>query len=187
MGRLFGPPLGADHGVWSREVGEPLRAWGVRLLEGPLSPLLTSAGLVDACFERYVRLWMSRGRGVCMDERLMGELKLHSEAMSGDLSHSPLIQIREKELEIRGRVMEAQKEAEQIVSEARARAAKIVEEASQRAEREAQSAFDKGQADIAGEVEKLVKSQQRETESMIQEARGRLELAVQRVIEATIP
>lgn len=122
-----------------------------------------------------------------MDERIMEELRLHGEAMAGEGPQSPLLQIREKELEIRGRVMEAQKKAEKVVADSRARAAKMVEEAARDAERAASEAHEAGVAALDDEVAKLATSQEAETKAMVASARKRVKDAVDAVMEVVVP
>jgi len=122
-----------------------------------------------------------------MDDRIMQELRLHGEAMATEGGQSPLVQIREKELEIRGRVMEAQKQSEQIVAEARARAAKLIEEAEREAEREASAAFEAGVAEIDADVQDMSDQQDAQTNEMIGAARARMGAAADRVLASVVP
>ncbi|MBE0417063.1 MAG: hypothetical protein IBX63_04815 [Coriobacteriia bacterium] len=63
-----------------------------------------------------------------MDEKVLEEFQFHKETVVADVN-SPLHLIREKEMEISGRVLATKKEAEQIVSEARRKAVEIVQKA----------------------------------------------------------
>ncbi len=56
-----------------------------------------------------------------MDEKVLEEIQFHQETLSRD-ANSPLHLIREKEMEISGRVLSAKKQAEDIVAEARKKA-----------------------------------------------------------------
>ncbi len=60
-----------------------------------------------------------------MDENVVDELRLHQETIAVD-NNSPLHLIREKELEISGRVLSAKREADEIVASARKKAAEVV-------------------------------------------------------------
>lgn len=60
-----------------------------------------------------------------MDENALEELKFHQETVESD-AHSPLHLIREKEMEISGRVLAAKREAEEIVTAARKTAVDVV-------------------------------------------------------------
>lgn len=56
-----------------------------------------------------------------MDEKVLEEIQFHQDTLSRD-ANSPLHLIREKEMEISGRVLAAKKEAEDIVAAARKKA-----------------------------------------------------------------
>lgn len=58
-------------------------------------------------------------------ENVVEEIKLHQETISSD-NNSPLHKIREKELEISGRMLAAKREADETLSAARKKAAEIV-------------------------------------------------------------
>ena len=60
-----------------------------------------------------------------MDENVVEEIRLHQETIAVD-NNSPLHLIREKELEISGRVLSAKREADEIVATARKKAAEVV-------------------------------------------------------------
>lgn len=60
-----------------------------------------------------------------MDENVVEDIRLHQETIAAD-NNSPLHLIREKELEISGRVLSAKREADEIVATARKQAAEIV-------------------------------------------------------------
>jgi vacuolar-type H+-ATPase subunit H len=53
------------------------------------------------------------------------DIKLHQETIATD-SNSPLHQIREKELEISGRVLTAKRQADEIIAAARKKAAEVM-------------------------------------------------------------
>ncbi|MGB4593819.1 MAG: V-type ATPase subunit subunit G family protein [Coriobacteriia bacterium] len=53
-----------------------------------------------------------------MDEKVLEEIRFHQDVVNKD-ANSPLYQIREKELEISGRVLAARNQAEKVVSDAR--------------------------------------------------------------------
>lgn len=63
-----------------------------------------------------------------MDEKVVEEIRMHQETIASD-ANSPLHLIREKELEISGRVLTAKRQADEIVTEARKRAADLVAKA----------------------------------------------------------
>lgn len=63
-----------------------------------------------------------------MDEKVVDEIRMHQETIATD-ANTPLHLIREKELEISGRVLAAKRQADEIVSESRRKAAEIVAKA----------------------------------------------------------
>jgi len=60
-----------------------------------------------------------------VDDRVVEDIKLHQETIATD-SNSPLHQIREKELEISGRVLTAKRQADEIIAAARKKAAEVM-------------------------------------------------------------
>ena len=68
-----------------------------------------------------------------VDEKVLEELKFHQDTVEAD-AHSPLHLIREKEMEISGRVLAAKREAEEIVSAARKKAVDVVAKAEEQSQ-----------------------------------------------------
>lgn len=64
-------------------------------------------------------------QGVDVDETVAEELQFHQQTVATD-ANSPLHLIREKELEISGRMLAAKRKADEVVSDARRKAATIV-------------------------------------------------------------
>jgi len=65
-----------------------------------------------------------RGDAV-VDDKVLEEIKFHQDVVEHD-SASPLHRIREKEMEISGRVLKAKQQADEIVADARRKAAEII-------------------------------------------------------------
>ncbi|HEY3318600.1 MAG TPA: hypothetical protein VGK50_09275 [Coriobacteriia bacterium] len=86
-----------------------------------------------------------------MEEKLLEELQLAQGEVKRDVS-SPLFMIREKEMEISGRVLAAKQEAERVVAEARRKAAELVN----RAEGEGEKAAQEYQAKLVTDAEAAV-------------------------------
>lgn len=63
-----------------------------------------------------------------MDDNVAEEMRLHQETIATD-ANTPLHLIREKELEISGRVLAAKREGDEIIAEARKTAAELVSKA----------------------------------------------------------
>ncbi|MHB1324451.1 MAG: V-type ATPase subunit subunit G family protein [Coriobacteriia bacterium] len=87
-----------------------------------------------------------------MDEKVLEEIRFHSEAVHRD-ANSPLFQIREKEMEISGRVFAARNQADKMISDARQRSLEIVRNAQADAERLAKEHADKVYAEIEKSIE----------------------------------
>ena len=86
-----------------------------------------------------------------MDDKVLEELKFHQETLESD-AHSPLHLIREKEMEISGRVLAAKREAEEIVSAARKKAVDVVA----KAEEQSQTLARKREKQVLEEVDQEI-------------------------------
>lgn len=86
-----------------------------------------------------------------MDDKVLEELKFHQETLESD-AHSPLHLIREKEMEISGRVLAAKREAEEIVSAARKKSVDVVA----RAEEESQVLARECEKNVQEEVDQEI-------------------------------
>ena len=86
-----------------------------------------------------------------MDEKVLEEIKFHQDVVAKD-ANSPLFQIREKEMEIHGRILAARSEAETIVSDARQKAQETVQNAGTEAEKLAKEHADKLTAEAEASV-----------------------------------
>jgi vacuolar-type H+-ATPase subunit H len=60
-----------------------------------------------------------------VDDKVVEDIRMHQETVASD-NNSPLHLIREKELEIAGKVLAAKRESDGIVTEARKKAAELV-------------------------------------------------------------
>jgi len=76
-----------------------------------------------------------------MDEKVLEEIRFHQDVVTKD-ANSPLFQIREKEMEISGRVLAARNQGEKLVADARTKAADILKNAGSEAERQAKERAD---------------------------------------------
>lgn len=89
-----------------------------------------------------------------MDEKVLEEIRFNQDAASKDAS-SPLFQIREKEMEISGRVLAARQQADKVVSDARTKAASIIAGAGSDAERLAKERISTIEAETAATIESI--------------------------------
>jgi len=69
-----------------------------------------------------------------VEEKVLEEIRFHQDVVNKD-ANSPLYQIREKEMEIHGRVLAAKMQAESIVAEARQKATELIATAEQESDR----------------------------------------------------
>jgi vacuolar-type H+-ATPase subunit H len=113
--------------------------------------------------------WGPEGRRIegteVVDEKVLEEIQFHQDVINKD-ADSPLFQIREKEIEISGRVLAAKTKAEAVVAEARKKATDIVGKADDEGERlakeheakalaEAELAADKIRAGVGADVDAI--------------------------------
>lgn len=116
-----------------------------------------------------------------MDEKVLEEIRFHQDVTSKDAS-SPLFQIREKEMEISGRVFAARNQADKMISDARQRAVEIVRTAQADADRLAKEHSEKvlagiedtiaqvkadGIAEVERQTEELAKRQSAAAEFLV--------------------
>ncbi|TLM97452.1 MAG: hypothetical protein FDZ75_04475, partial [Actinobacteria bacterium] len=81
-------------------------------------------------------------------------IKMHQETISSE-SNSPLQLIREKELEISGRLLAAKRQADEIISDARKRASEIVANAEAQGGTGAKASADSIISKAQGEADQL--------------------------------
>lgn len=92
-----------------------------------------------------------------MDEKVLEEIRFHTDAAAQRDANSPLFQIREKEMEISGRVFAARSQADKMVSDARQRAVEIVRSAHSDAERMAKERADQMLVEVETSIEDVKK------------------------------
>jgi vacuolar-type H+-ATPase subunit H len=89
-----------------------------------------------------------------VDEKVLEEIQFHQDVIKKDAS-SPLYQIREKEIEISGRVLAARKKAETVVADSRKKAAETVTKAEVDADTAAKELEERVVAEAKAEAERL--------------------------------
>lgn len=122
----------------------------------------------------------SRGRYV--DDSVVEDIKLHQETIASD-SNSPLHQIREKELEISGRVLAAKRQADEIVAAARKKAAEIVSAAESEGGAGAEETEKTIKAEAEREAARLVEAAEREAAGLNEQVDARRADAVRLVLD----
>jgi len=86
-----------------------------------------------------------------VDDKVLEEIRFHQDVVEHE-SGSPLHRIREKEMEISGRMLAAKKQADDVVATARRKAVDIVSKAEGEGEKLAKQSEDKALADAAKEA-----------------------------------
>lgn len=118
-----------------------------------------------------------------MEEKVLEEIQFHQDTVSRD-ANSPLHLIREKEMEISGRVLAAKKEAEEIVAAARKKAVEVVQSAEDEGTKLASAHEKTVLADVEKEIESVKNGAVSDIESiekLVSERSGR---AVAFVVES---
>jgi vacuolar-type H+-ATPase subunit H len=92
-----------------------------------------------------------------MDEKVLEEIQVHSDSITRD-ANSPLFQIREKEMEISGRVFAARNQADKMISDARQRSLEIVRNAQADAERLAKDNAEKVLSEVESSITDVKKN-----------------------------
>ncbi len=103
-----------------------------------------------------------------MDEKVLEEIRFHQDVASKDAS-SPLFQIREKEMEISGRVFAARNQADKMISDARQRALEIVRTAQADADRLAKEHAEQVLAGVEGSIDEVKKQGAEEVDRLVKE------------------
>jgi vacuolar-type H+-ATPase subunit H len=109
-----------------------------------------------------------------VDEKVLEEIRFHQDVVNKDAS-SPLYQIREKEMEISGRVLAAKGQAEKTVSDARRKATEIQKNAEAQGDKAVRAYSEKALADAEKEAESLragIVDEAKELEAQLTARRG---------------
>lgn len=117
-----------------------------------------------------------------MDEKVLEEIRFHQDSVTKD-ANSPLFQIREKEMEISGRVFAARNQADKMISDARQRALEIVRTAHTDAERLAKEHADKVLAEVEGDIADVTAKGVVEVEALTEELATRTSDAADFVVK----
>jgi vacuolar-type H+-ATPase subunit H len=120
-----------------------------------------------------------------VEEKTTTDLQFHQQTVAND-DHSPLHLIREKEMEISGRVLAAKRKADEIVAEARRDAAALVGKAQEEAGAESASRESVVKAELEQESAKVRAQAQEDAQALEQAIGSRLPAAVTYVIDSVI-
>lgn len=118
-----------------------------------------------------------------MDE--VEELEFHQQTVTeGRLS--PLHLIREKEMELSGRLLSAKREADRIVADARRTATRLVEAAQEEASREAAEHETARRAQTSKQAAEYDAAAQHEAEELERTISGNLPAAITYIVESVV-
>ena len=120
-----------------------------------------------------------------MDEKVLEEIRFHQDAAAKDAS-SPLFQIREKEMEISGRVFAARSQADKMVTDARQRAVEIVRTAHTDADRLAKEHAEQVLAGVDGSIDEVKAQGAEEVERLKKELATRQSDAADFVVKIVV-
>ncbi len=118
-----------------------------------------------------------------MEDQVLEDLQFHQETVESD-ANSPLHLIREKEIEISGRVLQAKREADEIIAEARRKGAEIIGAAENEGSDAVAGRREAVEAEAAEEAEKAEADAKVEVEQLAAKIAGRREQAVDLVLDA---
>lgn len=110
-------------------------------------------------------------------DNVVEEIRLHQETIASDAA-SPLHLIREKELEISGRMLTAKREADDIVATARRKGAEIVSDAEHAGGSSAKASAEEILSQAQAQAAELVSQAQEEADAITAAASSRLTQAV---------
>ena len=118
-----------------------------------------------------------------MDEKGVEELKFHEQTVASD-DNSSLHLIREKEMEISGKMLAVKREADEIVAQARHSASEIINAAHDSANTQVQERNAEIQAQVKADSAAVRNDAAKEAESLEKVVSARQDLAVEYVVRA---
>lgn len=118
------------------------------------------------------------------EDKVLEEIQFHQDVIRKDLAGSPLYQIREKEMEITGRVLAAKKQAETIVADARKKAAETVAKAETAGDKFAKEAEERVLSESEQEAERVRSGLDEEVAAAEAQISANLDRAVDAVARA---
>jgi vacuolar-type H+-ATPase subunit H len=118
-----------------------------------------------------------------VDDKVLDEIKFHQDVVEHD-SSSPLHRIREKEMEISGRVMKSKQQADELVADARRKAAEIIAKGESEGDKLARDAEATALTDAEKEAAALREKAAAEATKMEESLAERRALAVDAIVKA---
>ncbi|MRR39148.1 hypothetical protein EG829_31795 [bacterium] len=123
-----------------------------------------------------------RDRGTYVEDKVLEEIQFHQDTVSRD-ANSPLHLIREKEMEISGRVLAAKREAEETIANARKKAVASIQKAEEEGSKLAMEHEKKVLADVEKEIESVRVGTDAEIEELNKLVAERMPQAVDFVVK----
>lgn len=117
-----------------------------------------------------------------MEDKVAEEIQFHQETVETD-QNSPLHLIREKEIEISGRVLRAKRESDEIVSDARKKAAEIISNAENEGSEGGQGRRAEIEAEAEAEAERVTAKAQAEVSELEAKVASQRDRAVELVLD----
>lgn len=121
------------------------------------------------------------------EDQKLEDIKFYQEVLQKDHKdqpNSPLYMIREKELEISGRVLAAKKKAEQIVADARRKSSETLSQAEAEGEKQAHAVEERMMRDAEEESARIMANVDTEVADVHARTKERSAQAVKVVVEA---
>jgi len=122
-------------------------------------------------------------RGFNVEDKVLEDIEFHQDTVASD-ANSPLHLIREKEMEITGRVLTAKREAEEIVARARKKAVEVTRRAEEQSEQLASEHEKTVLAEVEREIELVGENTDCEIKALRKTIVERTEDAVTLVVES---
>lgn len=130
---------------------------------------------------RFLRASATRGFNV--EDKVLEDIEFHQDTVASE-ENSPLHLIREKEMEITGRVLTAKREAEEIVARARKKAVEVTRRAEEQSEQLASEHEKTVLAEVEREIELVGENADLEIEALRKTIGDRTKDAVTLVVES---
>ena len=118
-----------------------------------------------------------------MEDKVAEQIQFHQETVETD-QNSPLHLIREKEIEISGRVLRAKRESDEIVADARKKAAEIISTAENEGSEGGEGRRAEIDADAETEAERVAAEARHEVSELEAKVASQRDAAVELVLDA---
>ena len=120
-----------------------------------------------------------------VDDKVLEELKFHQETIATD-AHSPLHLIREKEMEISGRVLAAKREAEEVVAASRKKAVEVVAKAEEQGRTLSEERGKQVQAEVERDIVKVKADSEEDANNLERLLKERTDVAAKYIVDTVL-